>query len=157
MPSPADFHYCSAMVVRPPFGPVLALTLVAALAALRPANEDVLSRYWVAEAPHGDYIESVSFAEDGGAHLLWGYGQLTRCEWWPGWTRDGADMLRLEGWDDDAGWLVRNVHFKIDHGDYELIEHEDDTIRHYYCRITFEESPFPEHCDTQTVFYSCEH
>ena len=145
------------MVVRPPIGPALVLTLIAALASLRPANHDVLSRYWVAEAPHADHIETVSFAEDGFAHLVWGYGQHVRCEWWPKWRREGNDVVRLEGVDDDGEWVERAVHFKIDHGDYELIEHEDDTIRHYYCRITFDQSPFLEHCDTQRVFYSCEH
>src|SRR5262249_26438732 len=109
-----------------------------------------------AQAPYADYIESVSFAEDGGAHLVWGYGQLVRCEVWRAWTREGNDVLLLDGWDDDGEWEERRLHFKIDRGDFDVIDHDDDTIRHFACRITFDESPFPAHCDTQRVYYSCE-
>jgi hypothetical protein len=146
---------------------VLVLTAIAAIAAIdtadnhraavtRPTNEDPLVDDWVAEPPHGDYIESVNMRGDGTVELVWGYGQLVRCQHWGRWARFRRDVVRFEYWDDDIGDIVeRDLAFWIEHGRFSFVDHDSSEERHFGCRIVFDASPFPARCDTDRVYYGC--
>ena len=143
-------------MTRPPFTAALVLTAIAAIAALRRPSHDPLSQYWIAAPPHGDYVETMGFAEDGSAHLVWGYGQLVRCEVDGRWSRERRDHVRLEYIDDEGEFEERRVHFTLDRGAFEFVDHDTDETRHFACRLTLDESLFPRHCETQRVYYGCE-
>lgn len=135
---------------------VLALTAIAAIAAMYPRHDEPLSQYWIAAPPHGDYIETMGLAADGDAHLVWGYGQLVRCEYDGRWSREGRDGLRLEYVDDEGEYQDHVVRFTLARGRFEFLDHDTGKTRRFGCRLSLNEPVFPRHCETQRVYYACE-
>jgi hypothetical protein len=110
--------------------------------------------HWQAEAPFYDYLNYVAL-ERGSGEMVYGDHQVVRTEL--RFRYESADGVITFAYDD--GYVPRRVGYRVDDGDFEIIEPGPggDRKMRFRCRLRFDSDPFPPDAyhHPRTDYYAC--